>query len=318
MAEDFLSFDDVLKDLQVQEGELRSMVSQGKLRAFRDENTLKFRRADVEKLRSERANEPTDTVQVAEDTAVAAMRQPTPMQPVSEDPLDLLADDILDYDDTAETIIGDEFASDTSETELGMADTTVEPARASESSTGVPTIELTPIDTGTDETTVPTLELSEDAALASDTGSETEIPTMVLGLDEYDDTQVATEEVATEEVYIDESDLADSSAPTAELDIESEEPYVGPDEAAEAEEAIGSISASSGFGTGSGDALVRREAPSALFTICSAIAAVILIIPGSIFFYCMVTNQVPKWPILESIMKFVWEQFNVAPPPGMS
>jgi hypothetical protein len=179
----------------------------------------------------------------------------------------------------------------------------------------VPTIELTPTEAATDETTVPTLELSEEAALAPDTGSDTEIPTMVLGLDEYDDTQVGTEEVATEEVYIDESELSESAAPTAEM-----EAPLGEEElpAGEAAEAIGSISASSGFGTGSGDALLRREAPSTLFTVCSAIAAIILAIPGSIFFYCLVSRQVPQWGILQSIMKFVWDKFNIPYPPGIN
>lgn len=313
MAEDFLSFEEVLKELQMQEGELRGMVSQGKLRAFRDENTLKFRRADVEKLREERSTVPTDM-------GVPAQPQPTPTEPpvqqVAEEPIDLLADDILDYDDAAETIIGDQLAPDTSETEFAMADTNVEPLPASDSSTGVPTIELTPTDAGADETTVPTLELSEDAGLEPDTGSDTEIPTMVLGLDEYDDTQVATEEVATEEVYIDESDLAESGAPTAELDVEPEEPYVAPEEAAEAEEAVGSISASSGFRASSAEALLRREAPSALFTITSVIAVVFLAFAG-IFFYCMISQQVPKWGILESIMNTVWDQFNLDVPRGL-
>jgi hypothetical protein len=324
MADEFLSFEQVLKELQVQEGELRSMVSQGRLRAFRDENTLKFRRSDVETLRAERATEPTDVVQPQEaagETEAAELDvTPAPeepgVQPVSEEPIDLLADEILDYDDTAETLIGGE---DTSETELEMPQPEgQEPGAPADTSTGVPTIELTPSEEAADETTVPSLELSEDTGLEdSDTGSETEVPTMVLGLDEYDDTQVATEEVATEEVYIDESELGDSAAATAELEAEAEEPYVAPEEIAEveeAEEAIGSISASSGFGTGSGEALVRREAPSTLFTVMSAIAAVILLVPGSICFYCMVSNQVPKWGILRSVMEFVWEQFQISPP----
>ena len=50
MAEDYISFDEALKALRMEEAELRALVSQGKLRAFRDENTLKFRRQDIENL----------------------------------------------------------------------------------------------------------------------------------------------------------------------------------------------------------------------------------------------------------------------------
>jgi len=56
---DYFSFEDVLSELQLDEDELKRMVSEGELRAFRDENKMKFRRDDVESLKKGRVTEPT-------------------------------------------------------------------------------------------------------------------------------------------------------------------------------------------------------------------------------------------------------------------
>ncbi len=302
MPDDYMSFDEALAQLQMQEAELRALVSQGKLRAFRDENTLKFRRTDVDQLRQERETEATmvltpDTVGAGE-TKTDIGESPA----LAEEPIDLLADEVLDYDDTAETIIGGDLGEPTGDTDLTLEEDT---AIAPEPATKVPTIELTPATGETDETAVPTLELGEDVGV-EEPGSETEVPTMVLGLDEYDDTQIATEEVATEEVFLEEGELEEAPV-TADV----EEPLVEPEAEEEAERAIGSITGSSSYGTG--EPLAVREQPSALYTIMCAVAAVMLLIPGGIFFYCMATQTVPEWGIIQSIMEFFWEQFGLTP-----
>jgi len=71
MAEEYYSFEDVLKDLEIGEEELKRMVSEGELRAFRDENKMKFRRDDVESLRKGRTNEPTLILPVQQDDALS-------------------------------------------------------------------------------------------------------------------------------------------------------------------------------------------------------------------------------------------------------
>ena len=54
MAEkEFFSFDEALRELRLKEEELRSLVSEGEIRAFREGDTMKLRRSDVENLRSE-------------------------------------------------------------------------------------------------------------------------------------------------------------------------------------------------------------------------------------------------------------------------
>ena len=49
----FFSFEEALKELRLKEEELKRLVSEGEIRAFREGETMKLRRADVETLRNE-------------------------------------------------------------------------------------------------------------------------------------------------------------------------------------------------------------------------------------------------------------------------
>ncbi len=49
----FYSFEEALKELRLKEEELKRLVSEGEIRAFREGETMKLRRADVDSLRSE-------------------------------------------------------------------------------------------------------------------------------------------------------------------------------------------------------------------------------------------------------------------------
>jgi len=53
VADDFYSFDEALDELKLKEEELKRLVSEGEIRAFRKGDTMKLRRADVENLRAE-------------------------------------------------------------------------------------------------------------------------------------------------------------------------------------------------------------------------------------------------------------------------
>lgn len=54
MAEkEFYSFEEALRELSLREEELKRLVSEGEIRAFRDAGTMKLRRADVDTLRKE-------------------------------------------------------------------------------------------------------------------------------------------------------------------------------------------------------------------------------------------------------------------------
>jgi len=51
--EDFFSFDEALSELRLKEDELKRLVSEGEIRAFREGETMKLRKGDVEALRNE-------------------------------------------------------------------------------------------------------------------------------------------------------------------------------------------------------------------------------------------------------------------------
>jgi hypothetical protein len=56
---DYFSFEDVMAELELSEEDLKRMVSEGELRAFRDENKMKFKKEDVDNLKKGRITEPT-------------------------------------------------------------------------------------------------------------------------------------------------------------------------------------------------------------------------------------------------------------------
>lgn len=86
MAEkgEFYSFEEALKELRLKEEELKRLVSEGEIRAFREGDTMKLRKADVENLRAELSGGEVvelgdvkeelvfeDDVEVVEDTGMA-------------------------------------------------------------------------------------------------------------------------------------------------------------------------------------------------------------------------------------------------------
>lgn len=59
MAMEYYSFEKVLNELQMDEDELKRLVSEGQIRAFRDQNRMKFRQDDIESLKKGKQTEPT-------------------------------------------------------------------------------------------------------------------------------------------------------------------------------------------------------------------------------------------------------------------
>ena len=55
--EDFVSFEKALRDLKIQSAELKKLVSEGEIRAFRDGDSMKFKREDLEALGSRGAED---------------------------------------------------------------------------------------------------------------------------------------------------------------------------------------------------------------------------------------------------------------------
>jgi len=91
----FFSFDEALDELRLQEEELKRLVSEGEIRAFREGETMKLRRADVEALRSELSGgEVVDLGDVTDDLVF----EDDPGM-ITEDLTDTGADTLLDDDD---------------------------------------------------------------------------------------------------------------------------------------------------------------------------------------------------------------------------
>lgn len=51
--DDFISFEKALRDLKMQSEQLKRLVSEGEIRAFRDGESMKFKREDLEALRED-------------------------------------------------------------------------------------------------------------------------------------------------------------------------------------------------------------------------------------------------------------------------
>jgi hypothetical protein len=68
---EMMDFTQALAELQMSESELQNLIARGDLRAFRSAGTMKFRRADVDKLKQERATEPTIIIPAADASQLA-------------------------------------------------------------------------------------------------------------------------------------------------------------------------------------------------------------------------------------------------------
>ncbi|MBI4879150.1 MAG: hypothetical protein HY812_05750 [Planctomycetes bacterium] len=63
MAEDFYSFEKVLRELHLQEEELKKLVSEGEIRAFRDDDKMKFKKEDIERFKSSKTGRDLPTIE---------------------------------------------------------------------------------------------------------------------------------------------------------------------------------------------------------------------------------------------------------------
>ena len=110
MADDqFLSFEDALDQLRLQEEELKRLVSEGEIRAFREGDTMRLRRGDVEALRDELSGEVVDVGAseeelVFEDEEVIGDEAGMATEEISD--VDTIIED--DIEDVGEIAIDDE------------------------------------------------------------------------------------------------------------------------------------------------------------------------------------------------------------------
>jgi hypothetical protein len=118
---EYYSFEEVLKDLKLEENELKRLVSAGEIRAFRDKNTMRFKAEDVARLRTtgpESGDVELDDLDLDLDDAAP----PAPIAEVEEEP----AEELVLEDAPAEATVVEEIELTSEET--------VEPARPTRAS----------------------------------------------------------------------------------------------------------------------------------------------------------------------------------------
>ncbi|MHC4600699.1 MAG: hypothetical protein ACYS47_17030, partial [Planctomycetota bacterium] len=164
MALEYYSFEKVLKELQMDEDELKRLVSEGQIRAFRDEDKMKFRADDIVGLKKGRQTEPTIILPPSDDAEGG--------------------DDIMLVDD------------DTDETLLDLEDLGADDIGESDE-TSIPSLDMDEDDSSADTLTE---ELVFDDDLGLEDGAETdEIATQETFIDDDDEVGMTTEPLDLEE-----------------------------------------------------------------------------------------------------------------------
>lgn len=64
MNEDYMDFEKVLKELEIEEEELKRLVSAGEIKAFRDAEKMKFKREEIEKIKDSRGDKGPDVIEL--------------------------------------------------------------------------------------------------------------------------------------------------------------------------------------------------------------------------------------------------------------
>lgn len=119
MAE-YFSFEKVLKELQLDEEELKRMVSEGQIRAFRDDDKMKFRGDDIESMKKGRQTDPTI---ILPGSGVEEDDDDLGLDDFGDEEVDLDEEIALVEDDTSETLLDlDEVSLEEDEPDVG-ADT---------------------------------------------------------------------------------------------------------------------------------------------------------------------------------------------------
>jgi hypothetical protein len=183
MAIEYMSFEEVLSELRIDEEELKKLVSQGELRGFRDGLSMKFKKDDVIALKQGRETEPTIILTDSDQEMGIAES----------------SDELILEDSTSDTVIniGDIMTGQTKSEEEIVFDTTEEyqtiSPHDSDPEAAIPTVEVPSVneDMGLVET-------DSDAALV-EVGSSESIETDQFELmEESQESEEAVAAVATQ------------------------------------------------------------------------------------------------------------------------
>ena len=309
MGGELLSFDEALAELQMATHELRSLVAQGEIRAFRDDDSLKFRRTDVLDLKKSRDTHTEGLVIEPEE----------------------LEDDTLPSIEPDESLPGPEVKPakhETEETELltGIGeDAPADFLGLDEASDGggiggdtaqtvVPTIEIADEDIidDTAQTVVPSFAADSETDIFAE--SETLMPPAAppLLVEEDEATEMATQEIHADDLVPPTEPVA---APDAETAME-EEPLrfqdtgIGTDDLEITTDEI-SGSATAGI-TAPRRSLQYQEEAAAVTTsplfLALAIVTFVVLLFGVPIFYGIATDNAPGFAPYKGLIEFLAEK----------
>jgi hypothetical protein len=105
VAQDFYSFEKALRELHIEEEELKRLVSEGEIRAFRDQEKMKFKKEDIDRFKRDHSTE-KDVIE-ALDAAQTGSRDVPTVKASPELPEEL----VFDEDDAANQQVGMETAA---------------------------------------------------------------------------------------------------------------------------------------------------------------------------------------------------------------
>ena len=310
MGGELLSFDEALAELQMATHELRSLVAQGEIRAFRDDDSLKFRRTDVLDLKKSRDVLPDGLVidpdEFGDDTLPALEPgEPVPGPEVMPPKHETEETELL-------TGIGEDAPTDF----LGLDDAGESDGVGGDTAqTVVPTIEIADEDIidDTAQTVIPSFSADNETDILSD--SETFVPPTAppLLVEEDEATEMATQEIHADDLVQPAAAAVDTDAETVaeEEPLRFQDTSVGTDDLEVTTDEI-SASATSLAGTGRSQQYQEQAAAvtSSPVFLALAITTFIVLLFGIPIFYGIATDSAPSFAPYDSLVKFLAENFN--------
>ena len=312
MGGELLTFDEALAELQMATHELRSLVAQGEIRAFRDEDVLKFRRTDILDLKKTRETQTEGLVIEPQDIGDAPTQPGVEAEPLS--PEQTPGEEVKGVKhETEETELLTGVGRESTTDFLGLDDTAAGGDLGGDTAqTVVPTIEIADEDMidDTAQTVIPTISKDEETDILG--GADTAVPPTAPSLlaEEDEATEMATQEISPDEV-----------APTAPASLAQEtaaEPLRFQDAEGATAVAAGELGITTddvaGAGVTSGVTAPRRSqrylaeaaapAVSPLF-LAVAILTFLLMLLAAPIFYGIANDTVPTFAPYKGLIEFL-------------
>jgi hypothetical protein len=138
-SDEFYTFDEVIRELKLSEEELKKMVSEGEIRAFKDEDKMKFKKQDIEAKKSENITDPTVILPPGEVEVPVSTRDETfieedtsnaPLTDIGGD-TDIHVPDLMEEAEVTTPVeLTEETVANIGEEEISTAETIVEDGTA--------------------------------------------------------------------------------------------------------------------------------------------------------------------------------------------